>query len=158
MSVGLAQRSTYWTEDPQGAGHLRGAADAPGPVAAGVPEIRQVRLVRAWLSCFILRHRAHVPTFVSHLEISFKCLFFSLSSLPGIKMCCHGWCESVIGKHNYVAFNRNVLKNECACVDGNSNTHTHTRAQVSVYFRVLFLHNAFLYVCFLAFTFFFLLL
>lgn len=46
MSVCFAQRSTYRPEDPQGAGHLRGAADAPGPVAANLSEICKVRLVR----------------------------------------------------------------------------------------------------------------
>ena len=46
MSVRTAQRGTYWTEDPPGAGHLRGAADAPGSVQAGVSEICQDGLVR----------------------------------------------------------------------------------------------------------------
>lgn len=46
MSVCFAQRSTSRPEDPQGAGHFRGAADAPGPVAANLSEICKVRLVR----------------------------------------------------------------------------------------------------------------
>lgn len=54
MSVGAAIRSTYWTENPQGAGHLRGTANAPGLVKAGFSEIRQIGLVSACVHVFPL--------------------------------------------------------------------------------------------------------
>lgn len=47
MSVRIAQRSTYRTEDQDsGARHLGGASKLPRPVETSLSEICQVRLVR----------------------------------------------------------------------------------------------------------------
>lgn len=121
MSVRLAQRSTSWTEDPQGAGHLRGASDAPGPVPAGVPEIRQVRLVRAvcLITCASLSLQlsdARVPTCVC--PDSQKYLLFLHDRNPNV----FAWDRATWSINCSVT--KKVMRFNNTCVDVNY-THTH---------------------------------